>query len=159
MTRLYGRAPRGERVVDHVPAGVYSSTTMLTALRCNGTTAAMVYPGGTDAAVMETFAEGPLRGIIGPGDIVVMDNLTSHKGAGVIAAIEGTGAEVWFLPPYSPDFNPVEKMWSKVKQVLRTLAARTKEDLLEAIGEALRAVTASDAMNWFMHCGYGNTPM
>jgi transposase len=159
MTRLYGRAPRGQRVVDHVPAGVYSSTTMLAALRCDGTTAAMVYPGGTDAAVMETFAEGPLRDILGPGDIVVMDNLSSHKGAGVIAAIEKTGAAVWFLPAYSPDFNPVEKMWSKIKQLLRSLAARTKEDLLEAIGQALGAVTASDARNWFVHCGYGNTVM
>jgi transposase len=157
MTRAYGRAPRGERVVDHVPAGKYHSTTMMGAVRRDGTVAAMVYQGGTDVAAMEAFAEGDLRGIVRTGDIVVMDNLSSHKDAGVIAAIERAGASVWHLPPYSPDFNPIEEMWSKVKGILRSLAARTAETLLEAIGVALRAVTATDAENWFAHCGYRNT--
>lgn len=157
MTRRYGRAPRGLRVVDHVPAGKYHSTTMLGAIRHDGTIAAMVYEGGTDVAVMRAFAEGDLRRILRPRDIVVMDNLSSHKDAGVIAAIESAGAIVCFLPPYSPDLNPIEPMWSKVKEVLRSLKARTAEALLDAIGVALRSVTITDAEGWFTHCGYGNT--
>jgi len=156
MTRTYGRAPRGQRVVDHAPAGVYSSTTMLAALRRDGTIAALAYEGGTDVAVMEAFVAQPLRRILRPGDIVVMDNLASHKSASVVAALEAAGATVWFLPEYSPDLNPIEMMWSKVKNLLRTLAARTKEALIEAIGTALRAVTETDAANWFAHCGYRN---
>ena len=157
MTRRYGRAPRGERVVDHVPAGKYHSTTMMGALRHDGTIAAMVYEGGTDVSVMRTFAGGDLRRILRPRDIVVMDNLSAHKDAGVIAAIESAGAIVCFLPPYSPDLNPIEAMWSKVKEILRSLKARTAEALLDAIGVALRAVTTTDAEGWFAHCGYGNT--
>jgi transposase len=157
MTRRYGRAPRGERVVDHVPAGKYHSTTMLGALRHDGTIAAMVYEGGTDVSVMEAFAEGDLRRILRPGDLVVMDNLSAHKDARVIAAIESAGAIACYLPPYSPDFNPIEAMWSKVKEILRSIKARTAEALLDAIAVALRAVTTTDAENWFAHCGYGNT--
>jgi transposase len=157
MTRRYGRAPRGERVVDHVPAGKYHATTMLGALRYDGTIAAMVYEGGTDVPVMQAFAEGDLRRILRPKDIVVMDNLSAHKDAEVIAAIESAGAIVCFLPPYSPDLNPIEAMWSKVKEILRSLKARTAEALLDAIGVALRSVTITDAEGWFAHCGYGNT--
>jgi transposase len=158
MTRRYGRAPRGERVVDHVPAGEYHSTTMLGALRHDGTVAAMVYEGGTDVAVMRAFAAGELQTILRPRDIVVMDNLSAHKDAGVIAAIEAAGAIACFLPPYSPDLNPIEQMWSKVKEILRSAKARTAETLLDAIARALRAVTAGDAEAWFAHCGYhGNT--
>jgi transposase len=154
MTRTYGRAPRGERVVDHVPAGKYHSTTMLGAVRFDGTVAAMVYAGGTNVPVMETFTETELRRIVRPGDIVVMDNLSAHKDPAVVAAIERLGASVWHLPPYSPDFNPIEQMWSKVKEILRSIKARTAEALLDAIGVALRAVTATDAQGWFTHCGY-----
>jgi transposase len=158
MTRRYGRAPRGERVIDHVPAGEYHATTILGALRHDGTIAAMVYEGGTNVEVMQSFAEGDLQTILRPGDIVVMDNLSAHKNAGVIAAIESAGAIACFLPPYSPDLNPIEKMWSKVKEILRAAKARTAEALLDAIGMALRAVTVSDAEAWFAHCGYyGNT--
>jgi transposase len=157
MTRTHGRAPRGERVVDHVPAGKYHSTTMMGALRRDGTVAAMVYEGGTDVPAMETFAESELRRILRPGDILILDNLSAHKDPGVIAAIERCGASVWHLPPYSPDFNPIEKMWSKVKGILRSLEARTSEALLDAIGVALRAVTGTDAEGWFAHCGYRNT--
>ena len=157
MTRRYGRAPRGERVVDHVPAGEYHSTTILGALRSDGTVAAMVYEGGTDVAVMQAFAAGELQTILRPRDIVVMDNLSAHKDAGVIAAIEAAGAIVGFLPPYSPDLNPIEEMGSKVKEILRSVKARTADALLDAIGMALRAVTVDDAEAWFAHCGYGNT--
>lgn len=157
MTRRSGRAPRGERVVDHVPAGKYHSTTMLGALRRDGTLAAVVYEGGTDVAVMQAFAEGELRRILRPKDIVVMDNLSAHTDARVIAAIESAGAIACYLPPYSPDLNPIEAMWSKVKEILRSLKARTAEALLDAIGVALRSVTITDAEAWFAHCGYGNT--
>jgi transposase len=157
MTRRYGRAPRGERVVDHVPAGEYHSTTILGALRHEGTIAALVYEGGTNVAVMRSFAEGQLQTILRPKDIVVMDNLAAHKDAGVIAAIEAAGATVCFLPPYSPDLNPIEKMWSKVKEILRSAKARTAHALLDAVGTALRAVTFNDAEGWFAHCGYGNS--
>jgi transposase len=157
MTRRYGRAPRGERVVDHVPAGEYHSTTMLGALRYDGTVAALVYEGGTDVAVMRAFAAGELQTILRPRDIVVMDNLSAHKDAAVVAAIEAAGAIACFLPPYSPDLSPIEQMWSKVKEIQRSLKARTADALLDAIGMALRAVTIDDAAAWFAHCGYGNT--
>jgi transposase len=158
MTRQHGRAPRGERVVDHVPAGKYHATTILGALRHDGTIAAMVYEGGTTVETMQAFAAGELQTILRPKDIVVMDNLSAHKDAEVIAAIEAAGALVCFLPPYSPDLNPIEKMWSKVKEILRSAKARTADALLDAIGMALRAVTIHDAEGWFAHCGYyGNT--
>jgi transposase len=158
ITRRYGRALRGERVVDHVPAGQYHSTTILGALRHDGTVAAMVYEGGTSVSVMQAFAEGQLQTIVRPKDIVVMDNLAAHKDERVIAAIESAGAIVCFLPPYSPDLNPIEKMWSKVKEILRSVKARTADALLDAIRMALQAVTIDDAEGWFAHCGYyGNT--
>jgi transposase len=141
-----------------VPAGQYHSTTILGALRHDGTIAAMVYEGGTNVAVMEAFAQGELQTILCPKDIVVMDNLAAHKDAGVIAAIESAGAIACFLPPYSPDLNPIEKMWSKVKEILRSAKARTADALLDAIRMALQAVTIDDAEGWFAHCGYyGNT--
>src|SRR4051794_4334775 len=106
---------------------------------------------------MQTFAETEVRRTLRRGDIVVMDNLSAHKDPGVVAAIERVGASVWHLPPYSPDFNPIEQVGSKVKSILRSLKARTAEALLDAIGVALRAVTTTDAEGWFAHCGYGNT--
>ena len=158
MTRRYGRALRGERVVDHVPAGQYHSTTILGALRHDGTIAARVYEGGTDVAVMEAFAQGELQTILRPEDIVVRDNLSAHKDAGVLAAIESAGAIACFRPPYSPDLNPIEKRWSKVKEILRSAKARTADALLDAIRMALQAVTIDDAEGWFAHRGYyGNT--
>jgi transposase len=126
-------------------------------LRQDGTIAALVYEGGTNVAVMQAFAEGDLQTLLRPKDIVVMDNLSAHKDQRVIAAIEKAGAIACFLPPYSPDLNPIEKMWSKVKEILRSAKARTAEALLDAIGMALRAVTIEDAEGCFAHCGYGNT--
>lgn len=157
MTRLYGRAPQGERVVGRVAHKYWESTTMLSAVRSDGTTATMVYEGGTDVVAMQTFVDWQLVRFVRPGDIVVMDNLASHKSPGLAQALQQVGAEVWFLPPYSPDLNPIEKMWSKVKAFLRKAAARTKETLIEAIGAALRTITASDAVGWYSHCGYQHT--
>lgn len=154
MTRLYGRAPRGERVVDHVPDGRWSSTTMLAGIDWNGAGPCMTYSGGTDVPTMQAFVEQLLAPVLRPDHIVVMDNLNSHKHADVVAAITATGAQVWFLPRYSPDLNPIEKMWSKMKARLRKVAARTTSALITAIGEALATVTPTDARNWFKHCGY-----
>lgn len=156
MTRLYGRALCGQRVNDYQSDARWSSTTMLAAVNWHGAGPCLTYSGGTDVAAMLTFVEQLLAPTLGPENIVVMDNLSSHKHPSVIAAIEATGAKVWFQPRYSPDYNPIEKMWSKVKAILRKISARTTESLLAAIGEALKSITASDAQNWFRHCGYLN---
>lgn len=154
MTRLYGRAIGGGRVVDSAPGGHWCTTTMLSALRLDGSTAAMVIEGPTDREVFEAYVQHVLIPSLRDGDIVVLDNLAPHKTPGIVAAIEAAGAEVWFLPPYSPDLNPIEKMWSKVKQYLRSVKARTEDALLKAIAAALQSVCSSDAQGWFDSCGY-----
>ncbi len=154
MTRLYGRTFGGQRLVDATPHGHWCTTTMISALRLDGRTADMVIEGATDGPAFLAYTQKFLPLILSPGDIVVMDNLAPHKMLAVIQSIEATGAEVWFLPPYSPDFNPIEKMWSKIKAYLRKVKARTKEALWQAIGDALKIVTASDAFGWFKSCGY-----
>jgi transposase len=154
MTRLYGRTFGGQRLVDATPHGHWSTTTMISALRFDGRTADMVLDGATDGAAFGAYVEHVLTPSLRPGDIVVMDNLAAHKMAAIIAAIAQTGAQVRFLPPYSPDFNPIEKMWSKIKAYLRKVKARTKEALWQAVGDALRTVTAFDALGWFESCGY-----
>lgn len=154
MTRRYGRSFNGHRVVDATPHGHWCTTTMLSSIRLDGTMAAMVIEGATDAAVFLAYVTQVLIPTLRPGDIVVMDNLSPHKSASIVDAIEAAGAEVWFLPPYSPDFNPIEKMWSKIKAFLRAVKARTYEALLEAIAAALKTITASDAIGWFESCGY-----
>jgi len=127
------------------------------AIRQEGVAAAMVTEGATNTLVFGGFVESFLVPVLRPGDIVVMDNLSSHKASCVVQAIEAVGAEVWCLPPYSPDFNPIEMMWSKVKHHLRSIAARTKQTLIPAIGKALKYITPSDADAWFTHAGYRNT--
>jgi len=128
---------------------------MISAIRLEGVATAMVTEGATNTLVFTGFIESFLVPILRPGDIVVMDNLSSHKAICVAEAIEAVGAEVWYLPPYSPDLNPIELMWSKVKNLLRGMAARTKRTLITAIGKALNAVTPEDAAGWFAHDGYG----
>ena len=157
MTRLRGRAQGGQRLVDCAPAGHWATTTLLSSVRLNGSTAAMVIEGATDAEVFLQYAKAVLARSLRPGDIVVMDNLSPHKMPTVIDSIQACGAEVWFLPPYSPDLNPIEKMWSKVKALLRKAKARTLDALIDAIGDALRKVTTSDILGWFTECGYVNT--
>jgi transposase len=154
MTRLYGRVIGGGRVVDSAPAGHWCTTTMLSSLRLDGSTAAMVIEGATDRAVFDAYVREVLVPTLRPTDIVVLDNLAPHKTHDIAATIEATGAEVWFLPPYSPDLNPIEKMWSKVKQLLRKAKARTEQALLEAIAAALKAILPADARSWFGSCGY-----
>lgn len=155
MTRQYGRAPAGQRLLDAVPGGQWNTTTMISAIRLEGVATAMVTEGATNTLVFQGFVESFLVPVLRPGDIVVMDNLSSHKANCVVEAIEAVGAEVWYLPPYSPDLNPIELMWSKVKHLLRSMAARTKRTLLTAIGKALYEVTPEDATGWFAHDGYG----
>jgi transposase len=157
MTRLRGRTQGGQRLVDSAPAGHWATTTLLSSVRLDGSTAAMVIEGATDAEVFLQYAQQVLTPSLRPGDIVVMDNLSPHKMPAVIAAIEACGASVWFLPPYSPDMNPIEKMWSKVKAFLRKAKARTLDALITAIRDALRDVTTSDILGWFTECGYVNT--
>ena len=154
MTRLYARAFGGQRAVDKVPHGHWSTTTMISALRLDGSTADMVLEGATDGDAFLVYVRQVLAPTLKNGDIVVMDNLRAHKVTSVIETIQATGAKLWFLPPYSPDFNPIEKMWSKIKAYLRKVKARTKEELWQAIGTALKTITASDALGWFESCGY-----
>lgn len=157
MTRLYGRQLNGDRLVDAVPNGHWSTTSMLSCLRLDGSTAAMSLDGATDRVAFETYVERVLVQTLRPGDIVVMDNLAPHKSPWAAALIRSAGAELRFLPPYSPDFNPIEKMWSKVKAHLRKAKARSRTALDRALGRALRSVTAEDAKGWFTSCGYGYT--
>jgi transposase len=157
MQRSRGRAVRGERLVDAVPNGHWKTTTMISAIRSGGVAAAMVTDGATDALVFRGFVGHFLVPVLKAGDIVVMDNLSSHKVKGVREAIEAVGAELWYLPPYSPDLNPIERMWSKVKTVLRSFARRTTKTLYGAIGQALRRVDATECLNYFHSCGYTAT--
>lgn len=154
MTRLRGRAQRGQRVYASSPQGHWYTTTMISSIRLNGSTACMAINAATDTEVFRTYVEQVLCPSLCNGDIVIMDNLSSHKSGPTIELIEATGADVLFLPAYSPDFNPIEKMWSKVKESLRAAEARNQEELVNAIGQALAKVTAQDAINWFASCGY-----
>lgn len=154
MTRLYGRTFGGQRVVEATPHGHWCTTTMISSLRLDGTTAAMVLEGPTDADVFEAYVEQVLVPSLRSGDIVVMDRLGPHKVPRIVERIEETGAAVWLLPPYSPDFNPIEKMWSKIKEFLRSAKPRTSPALLTTIAAALEAVAAEDVQGWFGSCGY-----
>jgi transposase len=154
MTRLRGRAPKGERLVCHAPHGRWLTTTMISSVRLDGTSACMAVEGATDMEVFRAYVREVLCPTLRPGDIVVMDNLGAHKSAQTLQLITQAGAEVRFLPAYSPDLNPIEMMWSKVKQFLRGAEPRTAEELRAAIAAALRAVTPGDVLGWFAACGY-----
>ena len=154
MARTHGRAPPGERVPGRTPHGHWNTTTVIGALRAAGPCGAMTLTGAADADAFETFLDHVLVPALKPGDVVVMDNLAAHKVAAVREKVEAAGATVLYLPPYSPDLNPIEKMWSKVKALLRSAAARTKAALDAAITQALAAVTADDCRGWLQSCGY-----
>lgn len=154
LTRLCGRAPRGERVHARTPHGHWQTTTMMSSIRLDGSTACMALEGTTDTESFRAYVGQVLLPTLRPGDIVVMDNLSPHKSDPTLALITQTGAQVLFLPAYSPDLNPIEKMWSKVKNLLRGAEARTPADLITAIGQALARVTPQDALGWFASCGY-----
>src|SRR5271157_2315785 len=153
MTRRYGRAPRGERVAEGTPAGHWHTLSLLGAMTAQGLVATMTVESPTDGDVFLAYVEQVLCPRLRPGQVVVMDNLAAHKVAGVQAWIEAAGAELLYLLPYSPDFNPIEQAWSKIKQLLRSAKARTLAALETAITEAL-AITADNASAWFARCGY-----
>jgi transposase len=154
MTRQYGRAPRGERVVGAVPQNYGANGTMIAALSWRGVAAVMTSEGATDAEVCRAYVEPVLCPTVVPGDIVVMDNLRAHKVAGLQEHMEAHGAQLIYWPPYSPDLSPIEPCWSQLNTLLRAARARTREALEAAIAHVLAAVTPSDARGWFRHCGY-----
>ncbi len=156
MDRTYGRAPSGVRVDGPVPHGHWKITTLTAAVRIGGVpeSACLAFDGATDAACFEAYVGRCLVPTLRPGDIVVMDDLACHKTAEVGRLIESAGAEVRYLPPYSPDLNPIEQRFSKLKAALRSAAARTVDAVIEAIGVALRAIRPADILGWFGHSGY-----
>ena len=154
MTRLRGRAPRGKRLVDKTPHGHWKTTTLIAALGITGMRCSTVVNGAVNGDVFEAFVEQVLVPELRSGDVVIMDNLSSHKRRRIRELIESTGARLVFLPPYSPDLNPIEMIFAKVKQSLRSLACRTREALWEAMQSVLDKVTTSDAANCYQHCGY-----
>lgn len=159
MTRLYGRAPQGQRVIGRVPQGHWKATTLIAGVRHDGVVAPWVFEGATDAATFETYITAVLVPQLRPGDLVVLDRLAVHRRPAVARAIRKAGAGLWYLPPYSPDLNPIERIWSKVKAWLRKVGARVTEELWAAIAKALDAVTATDCRNSFAHSGYPATPV
>lgn len=158
MARLRGWGLRGRRVIGSVPQGHYKVQTMLAGIRLSGPVAPLVFDGAVNGEVYVAWVEQFLVPELRPGDVVVADNLSSHKNAKAIGLIEAAGCRALFLPPYSPDLNPIEEMWSKVKSTLRELAARTLPELYEAVKEALSRITAGDCIGFFNHSGYRNTP-
>ena len=154
MARLCGRAQRGQRCCAPIPHGHWKTTTFTGALRLGGLTAPMVLDGPMNAVAFQAYVEQVLVPTLMPGDIVVMDNLPAHKPAGVRRAIEATGALLLYLPPYSPDFNPIEMAFAKLKALLRKTAARTVAELWEAIAESLSAFTPTECRNYFVAAGY-----
>lgn len=149
MTRLYGRSPRGQRIHEAAPGGQWKILTILGALSLRGMIATMTIEAATDADIFLAYVEQVLCPALRPGDVVVMDNLSSHKVSGVRKLLEQAGAELLYLPPYSPDLNPIEKAWAKLKQLLRATKARSKDALEQAISELLPQITADNASAWF----------
>jgi transposase len=156
MARLYGRAKRGERCVAALPHGHWKTTTFVGGLRLSGIGAPMTIDGAMDGPAFLAWVEHMLAPTLAPGDIVIMDNLPAHKPAAVRAAIERCGAELRLLPPYSPDLNPIEMAYSKLKALLKKASARTVEDLWTAIAEAIATITHRDCCGFFTAAGYGS---
>ena len=154
MARLYGRAPRGERCRAAVPHGHWKTTTFVGGLTLTGVTAPMTLDGAMTGAAFLAYVEQVLVPTLKPGDLVVLDNLPAHKPLAIRQAIEAAGATILFLPPYSPDFNPIELAFSKIKALLKRAAARTVQTLWDAIRDAIDAITPHDARSFFTACGY-----
>jgi transposase len=154
LVRLYARAPRGERAVGRAPRNRGRARTTITSLSLAGLGPGLLVEGGISTAGFEAYVEHILAPALRPGQIVVMDNLQQHRGRRTRESIEARGAELWFLPSYSPDLNPIEEAFSKLKARLREAAARTHEALAAAVWAGLQAITPSDARGYFTHCGY-----
>jgi transposase len=154
MARLRGRSPRGERCRASVPHGHWKTTTFTAGLRLNGLTAPLVLDGPMDGECFLAYVEQVLAPSLAPADVVVMDNLPAHRVSGIKAAIEGVGAKLLYLPPYSPDFNPIEQVFAKLKALLRKAAARTVDDLWATVAAILKSFTAAECKNYFVNSGY-----
>lgn len=154
MVRRYGRAPRGQRLIARVPHGHWKTTTFLAALRCDAITAPCVIDGPINGELFLAYVEQFLAPSLKPGDIVILDNLGSHKSEAARRAIEAAGATLLFLPPYSPDLNPIEQVFAKLKALLRQTAARSIPALWNAVGQRLRCFTANECANYFANAGY-----
>jgi transposase len=154
MTRPRGWAPRGQRLLEKTPHGHWKTTTLIAALGFEGVRCSTVVDGPVNADVFEAFVAQVLVRQLQPGDVVVLDNLSSHKRDRTRRLIEAAGAQLLFLPPYSPDLNPIEMIFAKVKHLLRSLACRTREALWHAMQSVLDHISATDAANCFRHCGY-----
>ncbi len=154
MTRLRGRALRGQRLLAKVPHGHWNTTTLIAALDQRGMRCSTTVDGPVNRDVFESFVEQVLIKSLSPGDLVVMDNLSSHKGSRVKELIESVKGKLLYLPPYSPDLNPIENAFSKIKQLVRSAAHRTREALWADIQQMLDRITTSDATGFFRHCGY-----
>ena len=155
MTRAYGRAPRGQRAIGLVPHGHWQTSTFLAALRCNAVTAPCVLDGPINGLTFQAYVEQFLVPTLSPGDIVIMDNLGAHKGEPVRRAIKRAGASLLFLPPYSPDLNPIEQVFAKLKALLRKAATRSLDALWQAVGQLLDCFPARECANYFQNAGYG----
>jgi transposase len=158
MTRTRGRSPSGRRLVMAVPHGHWKTTTFVAALRADGLTAPTVVDGAINGDLFEAYVRQQLVPTLRPGDTVVMDNLSSHKRAGVREAIEGAGARLVYLPPYSPDLNPIEQAFAKLKALLRKAGERTVEGLWRLLGRLLDEFAPDECRNYLSHCGYRATP-
>lgn len=154
LTRLYGRATPGERVVEATPGISGPHYTVVATLGLQGVPAPLVFEGSMTTVTFDTYVAEVLAPTLRPGEILLLDNLSAHKGGQARATLEARGVKVIFLPPYSPDLNPIEKCWAKVKQALRAAKARTWDDLIDALAKALRSIALSDVLAWFAHCGY-----
>lgn len=154
LTRTYGRAAPGQRVVEGTPGTSGAHYTVIAALGWSAVQAPWIWEGSMTASIFEEYVEHQLGPSLRRGDLVVVDNLSAHKSVRARQLIEARGAHLVFLPPYSPDFNPIEWCWAKVKTALRAAKARTWEALVDALAQALRSVNARDVQAWFTHCGY-----
>jgi transposase len=157
LVRLYGRSRQGQRLVAHAPWGHWKTTTFVAALRHDQLTAPMVVDGPMNGRVFREYVRQVLAPTLQPGDIVVMDNLSSHKAAGVQEAIAAVGATLVYLPPYSPDFNPIEMVYSKLKWLVRSAGQQTVEGLWRFLGQALDRFSPTECTNYLRHCGYPAT--
>ena len=158
FTRLYGRAAPGQRVIDQVPGERGKNISTIGAISLAGVLTGLSVPGSIDGEVMLFFVEEMLAPLLKQGDVVIMDNVAMHKQEEIEDVIEARGALVIFLPTYSPDLNPIENCWSKVKAILRSLKPRTLEELLDALVEAFSSITIDNILGWYTHCGYQAAP-
>ena len=154
LTRLYARATGGSRTTEAVPRNYGASTSMISTIGCCGVEATMTAGGSVDTLCFNAYCEQVLRPTLKTGDVIVLDNLGAHRASRIEEITATCGAQVIWLPPYSPDFSPIELMWSKLKAYLKKVKARTQAELEKAIAAALETITTSDCINWFRHCGY-----